>query len=92
MLKAAIATAPAKKIVAAKDILFVMLFETRQGAAGFIASGVSSGHGFGKRKPRRWALRTSSLGHEEWLTSSWHFSLCRSGWVRRIATTQPSSS
>lgn len=42
MLQAAIAAAPTEKIIAAKDVLFVMLFESRQGGAAFLSAAAAS--------------------------------------------------
>lgn len=46
MMDAFLAAAPMEKKECAKDLLFIMLFETRQGAAAFIAAAAAGTYGF----------------------------------------------
>lgn len=66
MLDAALQSAPEEKSEAAKDLLFVMLFESRQGAAGFIAAACASAYAFTipvkERHPIHFLFTALSIG------------------------------
>ena len=46
MLDAALDAAPLQKYESAKDLIFLMLFETRQGSAGFISVAAAAAYAF----------------------------------------------